>query len=185
LGALVAYALAAAAWVALQGRVALRAAGAVPLPAGAAPRLENVAAGLAADLGAPAPRLYRAPGAGANALSCWAGGPALVVTDGLLERYTRTEIEAVVAHCLVRLERRRQRRAALATALGRAGRAVAPVTGGEDDGRAAALTRYPPALAVAIAKAEPRGGRFAPLWLVGDGARGPSPAARADALEDL
>jgi hypothetical protein len=57
--------------------------------------------------------------------------------------------------------------------------------GDADDLQAAAVTRYPPALATAISRAVPRRGRGAAFWFVAeDGAHVP-PAERATALVDL
>jgi hypothetical protein len=177
-------ALAALVWVGSQGRLALRSVGARPLPLGEAPRLENLTRGLAADLGARAPRLLTFDG-GPNALVCRAGGPALGVSRTLIDELSRTELEAVVAHCLVRLRPDRLLAATLAVALG----PLAPTTPPEwvlaDDLRAAALVRFPPALAAAIAKAAPQTGRFRLFWFVSAEPGGPSPEERRHALLDL
>jgi hypothetical protein len=178
------YAGALAAWIAAQPRQALRAAAAEPLEAGAAPRLRNLAAGLAADLGVSVPSLWLVSGPGANALVSRAGGPALGVTRQLLETYTRTELEAVVAHCLVRLGASSLRREALAAALGPLGRPLCPVLGAPSDAAAAAVTRYPPALATAILKASPAR-RNAPFYFVAAPPWHEDPEARAALVADL
>ena len=66
------------------------------------------------------------------------------------------------------------------------GRDDTPVTGSQsDDIRAAATTRFPPALVSAIEKAEPRGGRFGPFWFVGTGPADRSVDERIATLQDL
>jgi hypothetical protein len=70
-------------------------------------------------------------------------------------------------------------------ALGPFGRASIESVGSGDDVAAAAVTRYPPALASAIEKADPRGGKCGPLWFVPDKPLGRTPAERVDALGDL
>jgi len=141
--------------------------GAERVAPGAFPRVENIVDGVATDIGIDPPRLYTLPG-GPNALVAWVdGASALGVSVSLIEAFSRTELEAVVAHCLARLAR---------------GPAAvrAPATPA-DDVIAAAITRYPPALAAALRRAEPRS--VAPeRWFVGDGV----PAEdRAAAVLDL
>jgi hypothetical protein len=143
------------AWIAVQPRRALGARSPVALRAQDAPRLVNVVAGLSADLGVPVPSLWVVEGQGANAVVGRLGGPAVGVTRSLLESYTRTELEAVVAHCLLRLRRNALRLEAFAAAVGPLGRWLCPVVDARGDGEVAAVTRYPPALASAIRKASP------------------------------
>jgi hypothetical protein len=167
-----------AAWALGQRRLLL--AGTVPALADEHPRLANLASGLAGDLGMSAPRLRVSPKAGANAFVV---PGVLVVTTDLLSSYTRTELEAVVAHCLVRL-----RAGGLGWAVGAAAtglRTAAPRVDAGVDARAAAVTRYPPALASAIRKASPARGRAAPLWFVADAASHSPAEERAGALLDL
>lgn len=153
-----------------QGSFGLEAAR--PLEAAGAPRFRNVAAGLAGELGVAEPSLWLIEEGGPNARVGWDGGPAIAVTASLLESYTRTELEAVVAHCLVRLAPGHPRR-------------LASPAGPDDDLRAAAVTRYPPALASAIRKAEPRGGWSARLWFVGETPGEVTPEERALSVADL
>jgi hypothetical protein len=171
-------------WIALQGRLALRAAGARPLKPGESPRLVSLARGLSSDLGNDIPALWVIERGAANALVCHAAGPSMAVSSSLLESCSRTELEAVVAHCLTRLARRRPRSLQLLIAVGQTHRFDGTeVT--EDDVAAARLTRYPPALAAALTKSAPVGGRYAALYLVGEGPGLPSADERARALLDL
>lgn len=172
-------------WVNNQGVFALRNTGAVRCRPDDEPRLANIAAGLANDIGIRAPALYVIREGGPNALACIARGPALAVTRSLLDGYTRTELEAVVAHGIVRLASGTIERATLAVALGPLGSKSFPPVGTADDVHACALTRYPPALASAVEKAEPRSGRFAPFWFVATGGGHRDIPERVDALRDL
>jgi hypothetical protein len=171
-------AAAAAGWVAVQGHRVLRASGARRLDPAEWPRLANLVAGLAADVGTPPPSLWIV-GGGANALVCRARGPCLAVSRALLESCTRTELEAVAAHCLVRLARSKLRWESVSAAFGPLGprRLVTPA----DDARAAALTRYPPALASALVRAE-LPPRLAAFWFA---AAPPTHAPRPERLEAL
>lgn len=171
-------------WVAVQGRLALRAAGARPLNPGESPRLVSLVRGVSSDLGVDIPALWVVDGGGPNAFVCNAGGPSVAVSRGLLETFSRTELEAVVAHCLIRLARRRPRRLQLLIAVGLTGR-VDESEIDEDDAAAARQTRYPPALAAALRGCEPVAGRFAPLYSVSDAPELPSAEDRARALLDL
>ncbi|MDP9068768.1 MAG: M48 family metalloprotease [Actinomycetota bacterium] len=136
---------------------------------GEAPRLQNVARGLAGDLGVPPPHLYLIPDGGANALVRKGGrGGVIAVTSSLLEHFTRTELEAVIAHCLARLHSAYFVYSNLAARWTDLGAGLAPRVGTSDDVRAAALTRYPPALVAALQKSDPRIKRYAPLWFVAD-----------------
>ncbi len=156
-------------WASNQGALALRSATATPALPEDEPRLFNVVHGIVSDLNAPPPAIFVVSEGGPNALACRARGPVMAVTRSLLDSYTRTELEAVVAHCIVRLLSPDIERAAFGIALGPLGTRAIPRVGTHDDVRAAATTRYPPALISAIEKAEPRGGRFAPLWFVAEG----------------
>ncbi|MDQ3954575.1 MAG: hypothetical protein M3285_03385 [Actinomycetota bacterium] len=174
-------------WIGGLGRRALSSEGAQPLNAGTAPRLFNLVRGLAKDLDIAAPALWVLPNSGPNAFVCRAGrGHALALAPAVYEDFTRTELEALVAHCLARLASSGEvTRASLSAGLGGLAGPLIPSRDLSEDIRAAALTRYPPALATAIERCEPRGGRFAPLWFVPRGTRYPSPTARAEALRDL
>lgn len=162
----------------------LRAVGARRVQPGEHPRLANIARGLATDLGIDAPELHVIALGGPNALVTMTRRAHLAVTEALLDRYTRTELEAVVAHCLVRLAWREALFATAAVSGGPLGRPFAPTVGADDDLRAVALTRYPPAFAAALEQAEPRRDRFGPLWLVADDSHRPVADRVAD-LRDL
>lgn len=172
-------------WVNSQGLLALRHAGAVRCRPDDEPRFANIAAGLAGDIGLRAPALFVIDKGGPNSLACIARGPALAVTRSLLDNYTRTELEAVVAHGLVRLASGTIERATLGIALGPLGSKSIPPVGGADDVHACALTRFPPALAAAVEKAEPRSGRYAPFWFVATGGGHRDVPARVAAIQDL
>ena len=149
------------------GRSTLRREKAVRIKPGTSSRAENIVSGLAPRAGIEIPQLWRIPSEDANAFVCRTTGPVIALTSGLIDTYTRTELEAVIAHCCVRLAR-------TATLLGALRLAVTgvmsgrPPAGGADDVVAAAVTRYPPALASAISKATPRSGRGAAFWFVPD-----------------
>ncbi len=181
--ALVVVAVALGAWVRMQGRLALRAAAARPLAPGESPRLVSLVRGLAGDLGLGMPQLWVFEAGGPNAFVCYSSGPCVAVSPAVLESFSRTELEAVVAHCLVRVAGRRLRRQQLAIALGRTDHAGAHIK--DEDVAAANLTRYPPALAGALRKCEPQRGRFSPLYLVGEASGHPVAEERAAELLDL
>lgn len=134
------------------------------------PRLLNIVAGLSERLGIRSVDTYVIEGAGTNALAGRTDRPSLAVTRALLDGYARTELEAVVAHCLVRHKE-----------AGRRG----VIVGYSDDVRAVALTRYPPALVSAIDKATPYRGRYAALYMVSDGPTHRPKQERIQALNDL
>jgi hypothetical protein len=157
-------------WRTGRSKKVLRSLGAEPIQPLAAPRLTNIVEGLASDLGITAPSLWRIHSDDRNALVVGGGKPAVAVTEGLHEASTRTELEAVIAHCLVRIARAK-------------GGAIPPVSAA-DDVSAAAVTRYPPALAAAVTKATPRPEKGAERWFVpASGAA--SPDERAQELLDL
>jgi Peptidase family M48 len=145
-------------------------------------RFVNIAKGLSADLGRPAPRLYVSPSRGPNALVL---PRAVVITKDLLDTYTRTELEAVIAHCLVRLADGGLGWALVAAAVGGGTRWGTPPVDLHVDARAAAMTRYPPALASAIEKATRDTSRAAALWFVGDSPAHASVKERVAELRDL
>ncbi|MEA2453623.1 MAG: heat shock protein HtpX [Actinomycetota bacterium] len=151
-------------------RRALKEAGARPIAGSDAPRLHNIASGLGERLGLGRVDLCLLSGDGANALSGRTDRPVVGVTRSLLDGYARTELEAIVAHCLVR-HREAGRRGVL--------------VGYSDDVRACALTRYPPALASAIEKAHAYKGRYASFYLVADGPTHRPVKERIEALGDL
>ena len=151
-------------------RKALKDAGARRISGTDAPRLENIVTGLAGRLGLGPVDTYLVEGSGANAMAGRAERPVVGITRELLDGFTRTELEAVVAHCLVRHKE-----------AGKKG----IVVGYSDDVRAVALTRYPPALASAIEKVEPYRGRYGSLYLVAEGPTHRSVEERVRALGDL
>lgn len=152
-------------------RAALREAGAEAVPDGEEARLANLTTGLAGRLGiATVDMFIHDRGGGPNAITGRVDRPFVSIASSLLTTYTRTELEAVIAHCLVR------HRAPA--------REWIPV-GYADDIRAAALTRFPPALVSAIRKAESYRGRFAAFYLVAEGPTHRAVEERAAALLDL
>lgn len=166
--------------------VMLRRLGAQPLGSDRAPRLQNLVAGIARDLGVGPPRLYVLDGGRPNALvATGAGSGILVVTKGLLDDFTRTELEAVVAHCLARLHSENFVYSNLAARWSDLGAGLAPRVGAADDVRAVALTRYPPALAAALRKCDPKVKRYAPLWFVADAPSHDRSEERAALVADL
>ena len=149
---------------------ALKDAGARAIAGSEAPRLHNIVTGLAERLSLGRVDLFVIEEGGPNALTGRVEAPCIAVTTALLDAYARTELEAVIAHCLVR-HREAGRRGAM--------------VGFSDDVRAVALTRYPPALVAAIEKAEPYKGRFAGHYMVADGPTHRPVPERARALTDL
>jgi hypothetical protein len=139
---------------------------------------------LAERAGVDVPELWVMPEGDANALVCKRGGrPVVAVSRTLLNTFSRTELEGVVAHCIGRLRRSMLPEAVFA-ALGGRIPGMPAVVGAADDVWAAALTRYPPALAAALAKSGPPG-RIPAFWFAADP---PAHEARADRialLEDL
>ena len=171
-------------WVATRGRAILGDAGARRLEEHEAPRFANMATGLAADIGIECPGLWITDQGGANSFVVWAGGPQVGVTRELLDGFTRTEVEAVVAHALARIASGEARSTTIATGLGPLATTKSYI-GGALDVAVAALTRYPPALATAIGKATPRTGRFAAAWFAAEAPSHVPAAERIDAVEDL
>ena len=177
--ALVVLAGGAAAWVATFGTRALRSLGARKLDPSESARAINLASGLARDVGVEVPQLWVIPDGGPNALVCRSRGPAIALTQSLLDTFNRTELEAVLAHCLLRGGRAVDRAIVDAAVGGRGSPDLVAV-----DRRTAAATRYPPALAAAIAKAEP-GRRFPSLWFAPHGGSSREATERIEALSDL
>ncbi|HEU5151197.1 MAG TPA: M48 family metalloprotease, partial [Iamia sp.] len=163
------------------------------------PRLHNAVEGLCVGIGLAPPRLHVVEDDAANALAVARSvdDADLVVTRGLLDRLSLVELEAVLAHELARIRRGDAVVGPLAgVALGGPGAAapvsiVAPITRavvgrGEpvetwSDLAAVDITRYPPALASALATlasvqpAVPGAARpaAAHLWVHGARADGP------------
>jgi hypothetical protein len=157
------------------GATALRRLGALRARAGDE-RVRNLVRGLSVDAGSREPEVWTIESGGPNAVVSYRWGrPVIAVTRSLIEDYTLTELEAVVAHCTARL----------ACDPSWAARWLGPIADrphpGAFDVPAAALTRFPPALAAALAKAQPmpRAGRAAFVWSREDAAR------RVHAVEDL
>ncbi|HEX2057494.1 MAG TPA: hypothetical protein VHI71_03915 [Actinomycetota bacterium] len=167
------------------GRGMLRRERAAPVKPGDSPRLENIVGGLAEKTGLPEPQLWLIDDPSPNALVCFTRRPAIAMTSGLVDGYTRTELEAVAAHCFVRLAATSTPLARTMLALSYVSPAFGVPVGDVDDVRAAAITRYPPALANAVTKAVPRRGRGAAFWFVADDAMHVPPAERSKALLDL
>jgi Zn-dependent protease with chaperone function len=172
-------------WIASRGRAALRSAGARRIPADAEPRLASLVAGLSSDLGIGAPSLWLYKEGGPNALVCSAGGGAIAVSESAVTRLNRTELEALVAHCLIRLQTRSTRAAAVASAARPFASALGPVVTGLDDARAAALTRYPPAVVNVLKKSHPHSGRFGAFYFHAKGPAHERLEARIEAVSDL
>lgn len=170
----------------LRDPVMLRRLGARPLGPKEGTRLRNIAAGLASDLGEEAPQLFVIPQGGPNAwVHAGGSGGLLAVTASLLDSYTRTELEAVVAHCLCRIHSRDFLYSNLAARWSDLGAGLAPRIDAVDDGRAVALTRYPPGLAAALQKADGQIARYAPLWFVATAPSHEPVAQRVAAVSDL
>jgi heat shock protein HtpX len=89
-------------------RVALRAAGAVPVDAGSAPVLHRIVSELCAEAGLPMPRLYVTPDRQPNAFATGRNPhhAAVAVTQGLLDLLTPAELRAVLAHELAHVGNR-------------------------------------------------------------------------------
>jgi hypothetical protein len=168
-----------------RSRAALRRSGAKRISGDSQPRLASLVAGLARDLDIKPPATWMYDGAGPNALVCRAGGGAIAVSSAAISVLNRTELEALVAHCLARLATGATRAATVASM----GRLVAMYLGAivttVDDARCAALTRYPPAVGGALQKCDPQSGRFAPFYVVGAGPSHAPVNDRIAALTDL
>ena len=158
-------------------------------------RLTNLVEGLAPNAGLPKPRCLVIDDDVPNSLVVGRspGHGCLVVTTGLLDKMSRMEVEAVVAHGVVRLRGGAPAGATTAMAFGGAGWLggdVPPPSAA--DFAAVALTRYPPGLVSALrvidagGPAAPRGASavVAGLWIVPPG-DGTGVAARVDTLEEL
>ncbi|MHB8466759.1 MAG: M48 family metalloprotease [Acidimicrobiales bacterium] len=158
-------------------------------------RLLNLVEGLAPNAGVPRPRCLVIDDDTKNSLVIGRGPRhgCIVVTSGLLDGLSRMELEAVVAHAVVRL--RDGATAATTTALALGGArwlGATPCPPGRSDLAAVALTRYPPGLVAALGvigaagPAVPNGSAavVAPLWIAAPSDPG-AIAIRVDALEEL
>lgn len=128
------------------------------------PRLRNLVEGLCATMGVEPPEVLVVDHPGANALALARPGTSscLVVTAGLEPSLSVVELEAVLAHELVRVKLHDTVVAAAALAVtaplaGAGGRGAArvrallgPARAFRADRRAAAVVRYPPGLAAAL-----------------------------------
>lgn len=165
--------------------------------AGAEARLLNLVEGLAPTAGLPRPRclIVEDPAANAAAFGRDPRHGAIVATTGLLERLSRMELEAVVAHCLVRVRDGDTAGPTVALAFRR--RPTSPADAiTEVDLAAVSLTRYPPGLSSALRSiaAARHGGApdvpssaaasMDPLWLAPPGDIG-ALETRAAALDEL
>jgi hypothetical protein len=155
-----------------------------PLPAATAPRVISLAAGLAKDQGLQLPAIYLIKDSRPNAIVFRKWGPGIALTSSLVDTFNRTELEAVLAHCLARINSPHFRLALLAS-ITVGGQGLGPPVGYADDVQAAALTKFPPGLASAIEKSKPVGKRYRPLWFVADGPPHRPVQERIAALQDL
>lgn len=167
-----------------EGARLLRSLGAEPANAERDARLINLAEGLAAKLSIEPPTLWVLPKGEPNSLVCSTPKPALAITRAGLDAYTRTELEAVVAHGLVHLTSGDLAWTTLAM-YAPFGRGLAPSSPESYDTAAVALTRYPPALASALRRSPPQKGRSAKLWFSSEGPGQPPVSDRVTAVEDL
>ena len=148
-------------------------------------RFRNLVEGLAEPFGWSPPDVYVVKGDKPNAFVL-RGHPAVIgVTRSLLDTYSRTEQEAVAAHCLVRIHTGHLFFSELAARMGRSASRFAPKVGVEDDLQTVAITRYPPGLARAIQLAGPVSDATACLWFVAHSPSHRPPVTRIDALQDL
>ena len=201
-GVVVAGGLAALAVVRAEG-MALRLAGAEPADEATWPRLHNVTDGLSAGSGVPKPALYVVRDPAPNVLAAGLGPrrSSVVVTTGLLERLTRVELEAALAHALSHVKSYDVRVGTLAVPLlgvpGRAG-PLAPLARRALDAvldpwrlvhadlDGVSITRYPPGMVGALEKVGAESAQVgsgaspvAHLWLVP-----PAGASRHEPLDD-
>jgi hypothetical protein len=174
-----------AAGAAAQRRWLLARTGARPMGAGEAPRFINLVQGTAASQGASVPTAMMFDRPDPNAF-VWGGRrPVIALSRGAVDGFTRTEIEAVVSHCFVRLTSGAGRVLPMAVLIGRLARRSGPLVTSTEDVVAVAATRYPPALKSAIEKCSPAEGALAPAFFVSDGWSHMPAADRMRALEDL
>lgn len=148
------------------GRRALREAGAIPADSSGNERALSLLAGLAADAGMDAPALWLFDGSPNSLVT--RRPRVIAVSRSLLDEFSRTELEGVLAHGLIRTTQ-----------------SGSHVVGYDDDVAAVALTRFPPALADALVKIEPVTGRFARFYLVADSPWHRKRNERIAALNDL
>jgi heat shock protein HtpX len=89
-------------------KIAIRAAGAVPVSEAEFPQLHQIVRGLAAKADMPMPRLYMSPSPQPNAFATGRNPThaAVVVTQGILPILDRRELEGVLAHELSHVRNR-------------------------------------------------------------------------------
>jgi hypothetical protein len=171
--------------LAAQRRWLIATTGARPVAPGEAPRLTNLVAGRARSENASVPEVMLSERPAPNAF-IWGGRrPIIAMSRDAVETFTRTEIEAVVAHCFVRLGSGAGRTLPIAVLLGRLAAWAGPLVGVTHDVATAASTRYPPALRSALTKCSPARGTFAPAFFVAEGWSHTPVGDRVRALEDL
>jgi len=179
-----------------------------PAAAEAYPRYHNLVEGLCIAAGVPKPRLLVAADDAPNAMSCGrkASEAAMVVTEGLLAKLSRIELEGVLAHEISHIRHLDVLPGTLAVTLAApvgswaVHRVVASGREAEADANAVSLTRYPPGLLAALEKINsdpatlaPRSRSIAHLWLVPtetvgarrDGSPVPPLDERIEALREL
>jgi hypothetical protein len=148
-------------------------------------RLFRLVSGLSGDLGIERPEIWMFTGSSRNAFVISAGSRGVVAMSAeLAAELALTELEGVVAHCLLRLRDGVPYPRWTRSVLGWT-RRLDPCGPAAYDVAAAALTRYPPGLARAIRRVAPREGRDRGLWFVPAAEGGCSPVTRSARLEDL
>lgn len=167
------------------GSQVLRKVDAKPVADGAEPRLENLVAGLVKKMGVRAPHLYVFDASGPNGFVCRRRGPVIGVSRRALVDLNRTELEGLIAQCLVRTHSSSLRLAPLACQARLFARALGPLVGPAEDVRAAAVTRYPPGLIAVLDKSAPATGRYGPLYFAAEHPSHVPISDRIAALSDL
>ena len=119
-------------------KIAIRAAGAVPVSEAEFPELHQIVRGLAAKAGMPMPRLYVSPSPQPNAFATGRNPnhAAVAVTQGILPILDRRELEGVLAHELSHVRNRDILISSVAATIGAVISWVAQVAfffGGSDD----------------------------------------------------
>lgn len=174
--------IALAVWVRViitTGKRILASAGARPPKEGEAERIRNILDGLR---GADRVGFWLIDSGDANALVTWTGEPQIAVTTAVSEGFSRTESEAVIAHCLARVRAGEVRTTTFQ--LG-SGLPKPPPVGAPHDVAAVAITRYPPGLVAALGRCSVASGRWAHAWLAGAPPSHTPAAERIAALSDL